>query len=358
MNPREAKLYDKLSGNTVRCNLCEHHCVIEDGEAGFCRARKNQNGILKTLVYGYAVMHKQMAVEKQNIYHFYPGSKTYSVGAPGCNFRCWWCSEWQVTRLPVPRILASLEEISPARIVSSAKTNSTNSITYTYTEPTVFFEYAYDIARLARRTGLKNILVTNGFMSRQMLDLFLPYLDVIRVDLKTFRRKSFFSDKKVNLEVMLDNLKRMKAAGIWLEVSTLLIAGVNEDPAQIRDLAQFISQELGSKTPWHINRLYPTWDLTRRPSEELKGLRIAKEIGQAEDLKHVYLERITGEYDTFCSKCSEVLIRRDGDQIKSSLNQDGACPHCWTPLAGVFGGEEKRKALVKYKSQTLDTLKT
>jgi pyruvate formate lyase activating enzyme len=345
---REAKLYEKLPGKTVRCDLCEHHCEIENGESGFCRARENRNGILYTLVYGYAVMHKQTSIERQNFYHFYPGSKTFAIGAPGCNFRCWWCSDWKAARMPVSRKLSSIEELSPARIIGSAKTNSSQSITYTHTEPTAFFEYAYDISRLAKRTGLKNLLVSNGFMSRGMLDEFLPYLNAVRIDLKTFRKKTFFSDKKINLDVMLNNMKRIKAAGAWLEVSTLLISGVNEDPKQLRDLAGFISQELGPETPWHINRLFPTWDLSSRPPDELEALKRAKEIGLEEGLKYVYIERILGEYNTMCSECGQALIERDGYLVNSQLNQDGACPACLTPLEGIFPGEKKRKALIRY----------
>jgi pyruvate formate lyase activating enzyme len=349
MYPREAKLYEKLPGKAVRCDLCEHHCVIENGERGFCRARENRNGILNTLVYGYAVMHKQTPVEKQNFYHFYPGSRTFTVGAPGCNFRCWWCSEWRVARVPSPRKLSSIEEISPAGIIGLAKTNSSHSITYAYTEPSVFFEYAYDIAKLAKRTGLKNLLVSNGFMSQDMLHEFLPYLNAVNIDLKTFRKKTFFSNKKISLDVMIDNLKMIKSAGVWLEISTLLISGVNEDPVQIRGLARLISQELGAETPLHINRLFPTWDLTSRPSNELEGLRRAKEIGLEEGLKYIYIERILGEYNTLCPECGQILIKRNGCQIESHLSPDGACLSCLSPLDGVFPGEKKRKSLVQYK---------
>jgi pyruvate formate lyase activating enzyme len=353
MYSREANLYQKLPDKGVRCSLCQHRCIIENGEIGFCRARENQNGILKTLVYGYAVVHKQTPVEKHNLYHFYPGSKTYAIGTPGCNFRCWWCTESQVVRMPAPWVLSGIEEISPAGIISAAKTNGSQSITFTYTEPTVFFEYAYDISRLAKRTGLKTILATNGFMSPEMLDAFLPYLNAASIDLKTFRKKTHFSDKKVHLKVILENVKRMKEAGIWVEINTLLIAGVNEDPVELRELAKFIYSELGPETPMHIDRLFPTWDLSRRPPEELESLRKAKEIGVEEGLKHIYIERLAGEYHTRCSECGEIAIERSGIHIKKHLSIDGECQNCWTLLAGVFEGEKNRKALAKYKEGPL-----
>jgi pyruvate formate lyase activating enzyme len=357
MYPREANLYQKLSGKSVRCDLCEHRCVIENGEAGFCRARQNQNGVLKTLVYGYAILHKQTPIEKHNLYHYYPDTKTYAVGTPGCNFRCWWCASWRVARLPAPRFLEKVEEISPARIVNAAKMNGSRSITYTYTEPTVFFEYAYDVSRLARRKGLKNILTTNGFMSREMLEAFLPYLDAASVDLKTLRNKIYFLDREVHLKVILDNLKVLKAAGIWLEVSSMLIEGVNEDPLQLGEIARFIATELSPETPWHINHLYQPRDLHQRPAEQLESLRKAKQIGLSEGLKHVYITDLEGEDDTQCRVCGQVLIQRRGSQQLTLLNRNGECPRCWTQLAGVFEGEKNPMALVKYKRQLGETSK-
>jgi pyruvate formate lyase activating enzyme len=353
MYPREAKLYHKMTGKSVTCNLCEHHCLIDNGEVGFCRARKNQDGILNTLVYGYAVMHKQTQVERHNLYHYIPGTKTYSIGTPGCNFRCWWCNEWKVARMPSPGIFTAVEEISPAGIISAAKTNGCQSITFAYTEPTVFFEYAYDISRMAKRTGLRTIMATNGFMTNEMLDAFLPYLNAAVVDLKTFRLKTYFSDKKIHLQVLLDNAKRMKQAGVWLEINTLHIAGVNEDPGQLRELAETIAADLGPETPWHINRLFPAWDLTKRPPEELEGLRAAKDIGHEAGLKHVYIERVTGEYNTWCGECGELAIERRGTQVISYLTHDSKCKNCRTPLSGVFTGDKTRKELVEYKEGPL-----
>jgi pyruvate formate lyase activating enzyme len=352
MIPREAKFYHKLPNKAVGCDLCEHYCVIENHEPGFCRVRENRNGILRTLVYGLPILHKPEPIEAHYLYHFQPGRKTYAVGTPGCNFRCWWCKTWKASRIPLPKNLASVETIEPSQIIGMAKINGTQSIAFTYTEPTIFFEYAYDIARLSRRAGLSNILVTNGYMSPEMLDAFLPYIDAACLDLKTFRKKTYSADKKILLSTVLDNMKKMKAAGVWKEVNILLVAGVNDSREELSEIASFIADELGRDTPWHINWLFP-WDPARLTPEGLDNLRMAKEIGQAAGLHHIYLERRAGEYHTHCRTCGKVLIERSGTQVSTHYNQDGTCPQCYTALAGIFGTKASRRAIVEYQKKPL-----
>jgi pyruvate formate lyase activating enzyme len=352
MFPREAKFYQKLPGKAVVCDLCEHHCRIEKDETGFCRARLNQNGILKTLVYGMPVLHKPEPIESQHLYHFYPGTKTYSVGTPGCNFRCWWCSQWNTIQMPASKILASVDKIEPAGIVGAAKINGCHSIAYTFSEPTVFFEYAYDIARLAKKAGLKNILVTNGYMSSKMLEAFLPYLDAASLDLKTYRKKTYFSNKTIERSVLLDNLRSMKKAGLWVEVSTLLLPGVNDQPAELGDIAAQIASTAGVQTPWHINRLYP-WDPARQAPEGIESLELARQLGKDAGLQHIYLERLPGAYNTFCQTCGKLLVERSGTQVMTFYAPDGVCPKCRNAPAGVFDSAPASKALAAWTEKPL-----
>jgi pyruvate formate lyase activating enzyme len=243
LSEKEAYHYERLEQNRVRCNLCAHHCVIPDGKLGVCHVRKNVEGVLYTLVYGRTISQNVDPVEKKPLYHFYPGSLAYSIATPGCNFRCQWCQNWQISQMPRERELITGRKAIPEEIVGSALEAGSRSIAYTYTEPTVFFEYAYDTARLARQSGLANIYVTNGYMSQEMLEMFHPYLDAANVDLKAFREKTYHRYAGAGLRSVLNNMKLMKKLGIWLEVTTLVIPGINDDFSELRDAAQFVAQD-------------------------------------------------------------------------------------------------------------------
>jgi pyruvate formate lyase activating enzyme len=205
--------------------------VIADGKRGVCRVRENRGGTLYTLVYGRAVAHNVDPVEKKPLYHFYPGSLAHSIATPGCNFRCQWCQNWEISQMPREQHLIAGRELTPEQIVADALRTGSRSVAYTYTEPTIFFEYAYDTARLVRAAGLANIYVTNGYMTGEMLEVFHPYLDAANVDLKAFREKTYQRYVGAGLRPILDSMKTMKRLGIWLEVTTLVIPGINDDPA-------------------------------------------------------------------------------------------------------------------------------
>jgi pyruvate formate lyase activating enzyme len=225
----------------------------------------------------------------------------------------------------------------PQQIVATALRANSRSIAYTYTEPTVFFEFAYDTARLAHGIGVRNVYVANGYMTAEMLELFQPYLDAANVDLKAFRDRTYQRYVGARLQPVLDNLKRIKALGIWLEVTTLVIPGINDDPVELQDVAQFISQELGADTPWHISRFYPAYEMTSVPITPADTLRCAWEIGTREGLNYVYLGNVAdnGYQNTACPSCRRVLIRRSGFAVLSNLVQDGRCPECGTSIPGV-----------------------
>jgi pyruvate formate lyase activating enzyme len=332
---KEAMLYEQLSDNRVRCFLCAHRCVVAEGRLGVCQVRKNVDGTLYSLVFGRTISQNVDPVEKKPLYHFYPGSRAYSIATAGCNFRCQWCQNADIAHMPRERGLISGYEASPREIVAGARSTHSRSIAYTYTEPTIFFEYAYEIARLAREAGLANIYVTNGYMTAEMLEAFHPYLDAANVDLKAFRKRTYNRYIGGGLGPVLESMRTMKRLGIWLEVTTLVIPGLNDDPAELRDIAAFLAGELGPETPWHISRFFPTYQMTDRPPTPVETLRRAQEIGQHAGLRYVYLGNVAGESNTACYHCGRTLIRRRGYWIAENQVRGGRCPTCGTLVAGV-----------------------
>ncbi len=334
---KEALLYQKLDDNRVQCNLCAHRCVIPSGKAGICMVRENINGSLYTKAYDRAIAQHVDPVEKKPLYHFYPGSKAYSVATPGCNFRCLFCQNWDISQITSSEILKSGNDATPEQIVSNAKQTGCKSIAYTYTEPTIFFEYSYDIARLAHEAGLKNIYISNGYMTHEMLDMISPHLDAINIDLKAFREKTYRSLMGAQLQPVLDNLKKIKQLGIWLEVTSLIIPGINDDPEETRDVANFIVTELGVDVPWHISRFFPAYKMKDVPSTPLKTLQKTKKIGYKESLNYIYIGNAVSDrnMDTKCPQCGYVLIERSGFGITQNKIKDGHCPNCGMKITGI-----------------------
>jgi pyruvate formate lyase activating enzyme len=332
---KEAMLYEKLPKNRVRCFLCAHRCVMPEGKLGVCAVRQNVGGTLYTLVYGRTISQNVDPVEKKPLYHFYPGSKAYSIATPGCNFRCEWCQNADISQLPRERGVIAGYPATPEQIVAEARGSRSRSIAYTYTEPTIFFEYAYDIARLAHAAGIANIYVTNGYMTTEMLETFHPYLDAANVDLKAFRKRTYNRYVGAGLGPVLEGMRTMKRLGVWLEVTTLVIPGLNDDPAELRDMAGFIAQELGPETPWHLSRFFPRYEMTDRPPTPFATLGWAQEIGLEAGLRYVYQGNVAGESNTACHACGRLLIRRSGYWIPENRVRDGRCPACGTPVAGV-----------------------
>ncbi|MEA3365670.1 MAG: AmmeMemoRadiSam system radical SAM enzyme [Candidatus Hydrogenedentes bacterium] len=343
---KEAMLYEKLPDNDVRCNLCAHRCFIADGEKGICLVRENRGGTLYTLVYGRTIARHVDPIEKKPLFHFYPGTTAFSIATPGCNFRCRWCQNWEISQMPRERHLIAGEKASPEEIVAAAQRTGCRSIAYTYTEPTIFFEYAYDTAQPASKAGLANLYITDGYMTVEMLEQFSPYLDAVNIDLKAFRDETYREYVGARLEPVLTSLKTIKQLGIWLEVTTLVIPGINDDPAEIKDVVTFISEELGPDTPWHISRFFPHYKMTDVPPTPLSKLEEARDIGLEAGLRYVYLGNTGNGEDTFCPECGALLIRRSGYRVFENRIQAGArCPHCGAEIAGVgvVGRENKHK---------------
>ena len=333
----DALLYDELEGGQVQCSLCAHRCRIRDGSRGICRVRENREGKLYTLVYGNLIAEHVDPIEKKPLYHFLPGTRAYSIATPGCNFRCAWCQNWQISQMPREIRMPEQQRVPPESVVESALNSNCQTIAYTYTEPTIFFEYSYDTAKLAAKEGLKNVYVTNGFMTSEMLEVMEPYLDGANVDIKAFEDETYRTFMGGRLEPVLESCRLMKSKGIWLEVTTLIVPGVNDDPDELEALASFIYHDLGPDTPWHLSRYYPQYEMKDRPPTDESILYETKLMGEAIGLEYIYLGNILGDNQTSCKVCGNPLILRNGYTTRvESLDSTSACKECGTVLDGVF----------------------
>ncbi len=334
---QEAMFYEKLEGEKVRCGLCPHLCQISNGKRGICGIRENREGILYSLVYGKAISSAVDPIEKKPLFHFYPGSTAFSIATVGCSFRCLNCQNSSISQLPRERREIRGEELSPQSVVFEAKRYNCEIIAYTYTEPTIFFEYAYDTSKLAQKEGIRNVFVTNGYISQQALTKIDPCLDAANVDLKSLRENFYRKVCGAELEPVLKTLRLLKKLEIWLEITTLIIPTLNDSREELEEIAAFILA-LGEETPWHLSRFYPTYELRKPPPTPLETIHRAREIGLKAGLRYVYTGNVPGDEgeNTYCHHCGKLLIRRDGYQIKGSNLEEGRCKYCRVEIDGVW----------------------
>ncbi|MCZ2809420.1 MAG: AmmeMemoRadiSam system radical SAM enzyme [Candidatus Bathyarchaeota archaeon] len=336
---REAMFYEKLEDKMVKCNLCSHRCSrIADSKRGICGVRENKDGKLHSLVYGKAVARSVDPIEKKPLFHFLPGSRSYSIATVGCNFRCRNCQNFDISQLPKERGIIVGQEVSPEEIVSAAKRNNCESIAYTYSEPTIFFEYAYDTAKLASKEGIKNVFVTNGYITPEALQEISPYLDAANIDLKSFSDDFYRKNCGARLKPVLDSIRLYKSLGIWTEITTLIIPSLNDTEEELRKIAEFIKKEVGEETPWHITQFHPTYKLIDLPRTPVTILRKAREIGLEAGLRYVYEGNVPGENgeNTYCHNCGKLLIRRFGYSIIENKIKNSACAYCGAEIDGVI----------------------
>jgi pyruvate formate lyase activating enzyme len=335
---REAILYEPGPRGRLVCNLCAHRCKIGAGKAGICGVRENRGGKLYTLVYGLVIAGHVDPIEKKPLFHFAPGSTSMSIATPGCNFHCSFCQNWtisQATKGAGVVLRASSEAISPGELVKLSKRQGCASISYTYTEPTIFFEYALETAELASANGLKNVFVTNGYMTPEALDAIHPHLHAANVDLKAFRDRTYRRLIGGKLEPVLESIRKMKAQGVWLEVTTLVVPTVNDSDGELRDIAQFI-KSVGPEIPWHISAFFPNHKLMNLPSTPVETLVRAMEIGKESGLRYVYAGNVPGHEGehTLCYSCGTPLIKRFGFQVLENRTTNGACHKCGAQIDG------------------------
>ncbi|GAB6270487.1 MAG: AmmeMemoRadiSam system radical SAM enzyme [Smithella sp.] len=334
---REALLYEKLTDFRVQCALCAHRCKINAGRRGLCGVRENKDGILYSLVFGTLIAEQVDPIEKKPFFHVHPASRSYSIATVGCNFSCDFCQNHEISQMPRSTLMIMGEDTAPATIVERAKNSHCKTIAYTYTEPTVYLETALETAKIACRDGLQNVFVTNGFMTPEAVDVIAPYLAAANVDLKSFRDEFYKKQCGARLKPVLDSLKKMKERGIWLEITTLLIPGLNDSTEELKDIAAFILS-LGAETPWHISRFHPQFKRLETPSTPIDSLHRACLIGKEAGLKYVYSGNVPGDEgeNTVCSNCKKLVIKRHGLRIIDNFLSGPACSHCGQKLEGLF----------------------
>jgi pyruvate formate lyase activating enzyme len=333
---KEAMFYEKLDENKVRCFLCAHHCLIKDGKRGLCAVRENKEGILYSLVFGKVISMNIDPIEKKPLFHLLPGSTSFSIATVGCNFHCEHCQNFEISQYPKEHEDIPGQSVTPEAIVKAAKQNGCESISYTYTEPTIFFEFAYDCARLAHESGIKNVFVSNGYTSPEATRVIAPYLDGNNIDLKG--NNDFYKNIcGAKLEPVKETIRLMKELGVWVEVTTLIIPDHNDSEKDLSDIAEFI-KSVDLSIPWHVTQFYPTYKLTDKPRTPVKTLRRAREIGFETGLKYVYEGNVPGEggENTYCPDCKELLIKRWGFSIIENKIKDGSCSKCGADIEGVW----------------------
>jgi len=338
---REAMYYDKRSAGKVQCRLCPSRCVLSDGERGSCRVRINIDGTLRTLVYGRLVAVHDDPIEKKPLYHFLPATRSLSIATAGCNLGCVFCQNWQISQA-MPE-LAQHTIATPGQVVAAARQNACRTIAYTYTEPTIFYEFMLDCARLAHKEGIRNLWITCGYINEKPLRELCKVMDAANVDLKGFSEEFYAEYCKARLAPVLNTLRIVKEEGMWIEITNLLIPGANDDPKMIRDMCQWIVTNLGADVPLHFSRFHPDYRLLDKPPTPPDTLEMAVRIAKEAGLRHVYMGNIvtqTGD-DTFCPKCGRLLIERRGVEVLRNDLSDGQCPDCGAVIAGEWNVERR-----------------
>ncbi len=337
MSLQHAFLWEKLKGDKIQCRLCNHFCLISPGERGECGVRENKGGKLFTHVRDSVAAANLDPVEKKPLFHFLPGTQSFSVGTMGCNFSCSFCQNSTLSQTPKETGKVSGEKLTGANIADAALQSAAGSISYTYSEPAIFTELILDAAPLAKKEGIKNILVTNGFQSPQCLETLSEYIHAANIDLKAFSEEFYREYCGGKLQPVLQNLKTVREMGLWLEVTTLIIPGLNDSPQEMQDMAGFIAEELGKSVPWHISRFHPTYKMLDRPSTPVETLEKALEAGKKAGLEYVYTGNIPGHdgENTYCPSCGEMLINRSGFSARKKGIDKGQCGKCGKEIAGV-----------------------
>lgn len=333
---KEALYYEKLNNKVVQCHLCPRYCVIAPGKRGFCGVRENRDGTLYTLSYGKLVAIHIDPIEKKPLFHFLPGTTAYSIATAGCNLRCKFCQNWEISQKRPEEV--RYVYIEPADLVKKAKASGAPTIAFTYTEPVIFYEYMLDVAKLAHAEGLKNVMHSDGYVNEEPLRQLAKYLDAANIDLKGFCEDYYVKMSDATLEPVLKSLKILKEEGVHLEITNLVLSGFNDDPENIRKMCQWIKDNLGADTPLHFSRFFPMYKLLALNPTPVETLNKARTIALEVGLKYVYIGNIAGyeAENTYCPKCSRMLIERRGYFILQNNIEDGKCKFCGEKIEGKW----------------------
>ena len=335
---KEAMFYKKLNkkDKSVQCELCPHHCVMDEGEIGRCHARQDQNGILRSLVFGKPCSLSLDPIEKKPLYHFLPGKKSLSIATAGCNLSCGYCQNWEISQCGPEKVNSF--EVSPQEVIKEAKDSKAKIISYTYTEPTIFYEYMLEIAKLAKKAKIKNTTVTNGFIDPKPLERLCIYLDGSNIDLKSMDDEFYRRVCGARLAPVLAAIKLMKKKGVWIEITNLLIPGLNDSDKQIRELVDWVKKNLGVDTPVHFTAFYPTYKMTNLPPTSIETLKKARRIALSKGMKYVYTGNLPDEEgnNTYCPKCKKPVIKRRFFEVIENKLKKGKCSNCGEKISGVW----------------------
>jgi pyruvate formate lyase activating enzyme len=333
----EARFYEKLDHRKIRCKLCPRECVIDDRERGYCGVRENRNGIYYTLVYSRPCALHPDPVEKKPLFHFHPGSSAFSIATAGCNVNCKFCQNWEISQVR-PEEVKSIY-LTPQQTARAAKKSGCLSIAYTYSEPTVFYEYMYDTAVAARNLGIKNVIVTAGYISGDALKEICTVAEAVKVDLKAFSESYYKNIVNGELKPVLESLVTLRKENIWTEIVYLVVPTLNDSPSELRDLCKWITENLGRDTPVHFTRFHPQYLLRDLPPTPEKTLQTAKEIADSEGLKYVYIGNLPGNAaeNTYCPACHRPVVQRTGYYIRDIKISNGRCTYCNCQIAGLWG---------------------
>ena len=323
----------KAQGDKIVCLLCRHYCKLKEGQVGICGVNKNENGKLVNLVYGKVSAINIDPIEKKPLYHFLPASTSLSIGTVGCNFKCPFCQNWQISQT------SSLEgsyDITPNQLVDIALEKGCKSISYTYNEPTIFYPFAKDVALLAKEAGLKNVFVSNGFETPEIIEDMVGVIDAFNIDIKGFSSEYYKKYLKGDLNGVLDTLKLLKKHNFWVECTTLIVPGDNDSDEELGKIANFIANELDIDTPWHISAFHPDFKVQEKEATSIETLQRAFNIGKEAGLNYIYMGNVLSDGITYCPECNKELIWRTGFSVRKNILSDGKCPKCGTAIAGIW----------------------
>lgn len=349
---KECMLYEPYKNNAVRCLACSQYCLIAPGKVGLCGVRQNISGKLKLLVYGYAAAVAIDPMEKKPLFHFLPGQKIFSFGTLGCNFGCDFCQNWDISQatkslkqkyqdeqyaLQLGQLTEYGQRLSPSYIVRYARTKKIPAVAFTYNEPTIFFEYAYDTMKLARDHGIKTVFVSNGYESKEAFDKLKGVLDAINIDLKSMNPNFYLKTCKARLEPVKESIQRACDMGFWLEVTTLLISGVNDSEEEIQEASDFL-KSINPSLPWHLTAFHPDYKMLDYPATPHESLIRAYNIAKESGMKFVYIGNVSDpeKESTFCPKCQTLLIKREGYEVDVMNLVNGKCKSCNNKIPGIW----------------------
>jgi pyruvate formate lyase activating enzyme len=334
---KEASYYETIEENKVKCVLCPRKCNLKPDQTGFCRVRRNIKGKLYSLVYERIIAANIDPIEKKPLFHFLPGKKVFSIGTVGCTLRCKHCQNYDTSQA-TPEEMPG-KELKVEDVIKIAKENDCEIISYTYTEPTVFYEYMLDTAKLAKKQGIKNVMVTNGFIEQPPLKELLKYMDGFNVDLKYFNDQTYRKNSTAWLPPILETIKTIAKSDKWLEITNLIIPTINDDEKEIKEMCEWIKKNIGTRVPIHFTAFYPCYKLQDVPPTPLKSLEKAYEI--AKGLKYIYIGNLRDpdKESTFCPKCGKKIIERQGYSIPKSNMEQGGCKFCKEKIDGLFNKE-------------------